>query len=227
MPGLQRFSFSGASGREYVVYVPSTYTPSQPIRLVFALGGQGMTAEMTLASGWQTIAERDNVMVATLTPSSSGAGYSGAYDVPEFNLIELAEVEILRNYNIALRHVYYWGFSAGAHVTYMFGLTAERSNRIAAFAVHAGAIEAAATRTSPPAWPPQAGARRLPIYISCGTLDTAGSNGGLIGALRRNAEMLRAAGYPVETREVIGQRHTYSRADVEKAWTFLSAQKRS
>lgn len=221
-PGTQ--AFPGVSGREYVVYVPASYSPAQPARLVFALGGQGMSSDLTLRSGWQSVADRENVLIATLTPSSSGPGYSGAYDVAEFETIEKAEEAIPRMYNVALKHVSYWGFSAGAHVTYMMALLPDRSNRVNAIAIHAGALEAAATRTSPPAFPPQPGARKLAVYISCGTEDTTGSGGGLIGALRRNAEMLRNAGYPVTTREVAGQKHTYTRIEVERAWDFLSAQ---
>ncbi|HUO85225.1 MAG TPA: hypothetical protein VM534_08940, partial [Thermoanaerobaculia bacterium] len=94
-----------------------------------------------------------------------------------------------------------------------------------ALAIHAGAIEAAATRIPPYSWPPQPGARRLPVYISCGTEDTWGSGGGRIAALRRNAQMLSAEGYPVETREVQGQGHTYSREEVSRAWDFLRDRK--
>jgi predicted esterase len=221
-PGLQ--TFPGARGRDYVVYVPKTYDPAVPASLVFALGGQGEPASMTLAVGWQTIAERDNVLVVTMTAATSGPGYEGAYDVAEFETIELAELEVPQRYNVALQHVYYWGFSAGAHVTYMFALTTERSNRLAAFAIHAGAIEAAATRIDPPSWPPQPGARHLPVFISCGQNDTSGSGGGLIGALRRNRDMLLAAGYPVQTREVPNQGHTYASSEVNAAWSFLKMQ---
>lgn len=222
-PGLQ--TFPGARGREYFVYVPASYTPAVPAALVMALGGQGQPASSTLSVGWQQIADRENVLVMTMTASSSGANYSGAYDVAEFETIALAEQEIPRRYNVAVDQIYYWGFSAGGHVTYMLALAAERSNRVAAFAVHAAAIEAAATRVNPPSWPPQAGARRLPVFISCGTLDTSGSGGGLIGALRRNRDMLAAEGYPVQTREVLGQRHTYNVVDVQQAWGFLKQQR--
>lgn len=216
------FTFNAASGRAYNVYVPSKYDPAQPARMVIALGGQGQRADNVIQNGWQQIAERDNVIVVTLTPSSSGPGYSGAYDVPEFLAIEEAEREVPKRYNVAIKHVYYWGFSAGAHVTYMFVLEAGRSNRVAAFAVQAGAIEAAATRTNPPVWPPQAGARRLPAFLSAGTSDTTGTSGGLIAAMRRNRDMLLAEGYPVVTREVAGQGHTYTANDVAEAWKTLA-----
>jgi hypothetical protein len=221
-PGLQ--TFAGARGREYQVYIPQSYDPQVPTPLVFALGGQGEPAAMTLEIGWKQIADRDNVIVATMTAATSGPGYSGAYDVAEFETIEQAELEILQRYNVALRSVYYWGFSAGAHVTYMFALERDRSTRLAAFAIQAGAIEAAATRVNPPSWPPQSGARRLPVFISCGQKDTSGTGGGLIGALRRNSEMLAAQGYPVTTREVPTQPHTYTSVDVSMAWKFLKEQ---
>jgi len=223
-PGLQ--TFHAASGRDYVVYVPRNYVASEPAYLLFALGGQGEPAALTLQLGWSDLAERDKIIVVTMTPSSSGPNYSGAYDEPEFQTILEAEREVPKHYNVALNHISFWGFSAGAHLTYWLGLEAARSQRINAFAIQAGAIEAAATTLPPPSWPPQAGARRLPVYIGCGTADTQGYGGGLIGALRRNRDMLTAAGYSVQTSEVEGMTHTYRLLDVYRAWDFLKAQSR-
>ncbi|HVT03783.1 MAG TPA: hypothetical protein VHL58_10480 [Thermoanaerobaculia bacterium] len=221
-PGLQ--TIHAASGRDYVVYVPVKYNPSQPAYLVFAWGGQGEPASWVLQFGWQGLADRDGIIVVTMTPSSSGPNYTGAYDRPEFDTIVEAERDVPKRYNVAVNHISFWGFSAGAHVTYWLALQAERSNRLNAFAIQAGAIEAAATTLSPVSWPPQPGARRLPIYISCGTADIQGSGGGLIGALRRNADMLTAEKYPVLTHEVTGMTHTYTSQDVYRAWDFLKVQ---
>ena len=124
-----------------------------------------------------------------------------------------------QRYNVALQRMYYWGFSAGAHVTYMFVLTAERSNRIAAFAVHAGALEAAATRVNPPSWPPQQGARRLPAHLSCGLQDS------LLTSMRSNRDAMIAQGYPIQYREASAEGHDYRESDVRIAWDFLKTQK--
>ncbi|HUO83567.1 MAG TPA: hypothetical protein VM534_00500, partial [Thermoanaerobaculia bacterium] len=123
------FTLPGELGRNYIVHVPQSYGPEVPARLLFALGGQGQSASSVLKSGWREIAEAENLIVVTLTASSSGPGYAGAYEGPELATIQRAEQDVPKLYNVALRHISFWGFSAGAHVTYMFGLEAARSQR--------------------------------------------------------------------------------------------------
>lgn len=129
--------------REYLLYIPESYTGSESVPLVFSLHGAGGTKESQYAlSAFNVLADSENFIL--VTPEATAAlgpltfwnqqnNPNGADDVGFINaLID----EIARRYTIDLDRVYLAGSSNGAFMALQ--ITCELSDKIAATAAIKG-----------------------------------------------------------------------------------------
>lgn len=133
--------------RGYAIYVPSGYDPDQPTPLVIALHASGGSAgSMAQITGFNDMAERDNVLV--LYPEGPygywdyGAGTPNWENVPNLlddpayirDLLENIESE----YNIDPTRIYAAGFSNGSRMA--FRVACDLPDKIAAIAAVAATL---------------------------------------------------------------------------------------
>lgn len=133
--------------REYLLYIPESYTGSESVPLVFSLHGAGGTKESQYAlSAFNVLAERENFIL--VTPEATAAlgpltfwnqqnNPNGADDV---GFIHALIDEIARRYRIDLDRVYLAGSSNGAFMALQ--ITCELSDKIAATAAIKGYMTA-------------------------------------------------------------------------------------
>lgn len=129
--------------REYLLYIPESYTGSESVPLVFSLHGAGGTKESQYAlSAFNVLAERENFIL--VTPEATAAlgsltfwnqqnNPNGADDVGFINALIN---EIASRYTIDLDRVYLAGSSNGAFMALQ--ITCELSDKIAATAAIKG-----------------------------------------------------------------------------------------
>jgi polyhydroxybutyrate depolymerase len=159
--------------RQYRVYVPTIYNPSNPASLIITLHGLGDNMTNFSGIGMNLVADTANIIVMVPqalsdplagTAWNSGAGMSGYFpnsainDVAFLNaLMDTAEA----NYSINPAHIYICGFSMGGFMTER--MACESNTRVAAFASVAGTIGIGLTQCNP--------GRPIPIAHFHGTGD--------------------------------------------------------
>ena len=166
------FTFGGIN-RQYRVYTPGMYNPSNPASLVIALHGLGDNMNNFSGIGFHYIADTANIIVMIPqavsdpfagTAWNSGAGYMGYYPNQSVNdigflnaLIDTAKA----NFSIDRTRVYLCGFSMGGFMTERMAL--QSNGQIAAFVSMSGTIGSAITSYNP--------GRKIPIAHFHGTTD--------------------------------------------------------
>lgn len=144
--------------RQYRVYVPAIYNPSNPASLVLALHGLGDNMTNFSGIGMNYIADTANIIVVIPqavsdpfagTAWNSGAGYlyypNSTVNDADF-LITLID-SISNTYSINQNRIYSCGFSMGGFMTNR--LACEKTNRFSAIASVAGTIGSGLTTCSP------------------------------------------------------------------------------
>jgi polyhydroxybutyrate depolymerase len=182
VPGVadQQLS-SGGRARTYRLFVPPSYDGRTPLPLVLDLHGSGGTAARQAAtSGFETLAAREGVLVATLQAQAEGnrwnvpitAGRPG--DVAYVSdVIDHVAARVCTD----VRRVYATGFSGGAR---MSSLLACRLNaRVAAIAPLAGLR-----------WPGPCEGRAIPVLTFHGLADPQNTYDGHVA--QRGAEWLES-----------------------------------
>ncbi len=203
------------AGHDFTLYVPAGYAEASPTPLVVLIPGQGGTARSVIQTGWQTIADTDGVILASLDiPNTGMAG-------PQFNILDDLLNTVPTKYNIAVNHISLWGFSAGAHATLAIGLAFQddltNADYFNALAVQAGSLTFSRQNGS---WPTLPQHRRIPIFLHIGANDAVVG----VAGVQSDRDDLRAAGYTVDYAEIPGQDHRYTIADVQAAWAFLKGE---
>ncbi len=145
--------------RQYRVYVPSIYNPSNPASLVLTLHGLGDNMTNFSGIGMNFIADTANIIVVVPqavadpfagTAWNSGAGYLSYYPNSNVNdadfLITLID-SISNTYSINQNRIYSCGFSMGGFMTNR--LACEKTNRFSAIASVAGTIGSGLTACNP------------------------------------------------------------------------------
>jgi polyhydroxybutyrate depolymerase len=129
-------SFGGVA-RDYVLYVPASYTGDRPVPVVFDFHGYGSSAVQQMAYGdFRALANRDGFLI--VAPDGVGDGGNrhfnfgvqpSAGDDVAFTLAILDQVE--GRYCVEARRVYAAGMSDGGAMT--SGLACRAADRFAAF----------------------------------------------------------------------------------------------
>lgn len=121
--------------REYIVYLPSSYDPTEPTPLVFMLHGTGGDGErMFLTSGWAELAEKEgfiavfpsslryritengenkNITKWNITPDAGWEFQEGETGKNDITFLRKVVEEITGNYTIDRQKIYLNGFSNG------------------------------------------------------------------------------------------------------------------
>lgn len=153
MPVLAQWQNKGfthqGNARQYRVYKPANYNPSNPASLVITLHGLGDNMTNFSNIGFNYIADTANIIVVvpqamtdgliSSTAWNSGAGFMGYY--PNSTINDVAFINTLidtikTNYVINANRVYACGFSMGGFMTNR--LAVELNTKFTAFASVAG-----------------------------------------------------------------------------------------
>ena len=156
---------SGGVDRDYVLYVPRSYTGSNAVPVVFNFHGFGSTANQQMLYGdFRPFADRDGFLI--VAPSGEGEGIGRHFNVGQlpgqpddvaFTLSILDSLE--KDFCVDAKRVYSAGMSDGGAMTSLLACAA--SDRFAAFGPVAVVFYA-----------PQCGpARSVPIAAFMGTAD--------------------------------------------------------
>lgn len=166
--------------RTYTVYVPSGYSPNQPLPVVIMLHGAGATGPGVIAeTGWEKKAERENFLAVfpdavrpdPAAPASflanpqlwndgSGRGLSFLSDIDDVRFLDRLVVDLAARYATDTKAVFLTGFSNGASLA--FRAAALLPGRFAAIAPVAGPFW-------PDGLPPRI--RPVPTLFIAGTAD--------------------------------------------------------
>jgi len=186
-PVIGRSSLGLATGRDGIVYVPSSYNPNTPAPLVLMLHGAGQSAEIGIAP-FLPLAESAGVVL--VAPDSRGGTWDFLYGPygADVLFIDRALTHVFDRCAIDPSRVIIEGFSDGASYALSLGITnGDLFSRVIAF--------------SPCILAPAAEVGRPRVFISHGTndrilpIDNCG---------RRLATRLTNAGYAVEFRQFVG-----------------------
>jgi polyhydroxybutyrate depolymerase len=140
----------GGVSRQYLTYVPASYTGATPVPVVFCLHGLGDNMNNFYNIGMKFVADTANFIVvvpqALVAPFAgtawnSGAGLNGFTlnaNVDDVGFINAIIDTLIANYNIDQRRVFSCGFSMGGFMSQR--LACELNDRIAAVASVAGTI---------------------------------------------------------------------------------------
>lgn len=178
----QRLQHSSGN-RQYSIYIPANYNPSQAVPLVLLFHGFLNNIErMNSDAQMQAIADANNFIFAipqglggTFAGWNIGLSFGGNADDLGFasSLIDA----ISANYSIIDKRVYAAGFSNGGFFSYR--LACELSSKIAAIASVAGSMNPSWISGNNPTCNPQ---HQMPVMQITGTNDTVipigGGNGG-------------------------------------------------
>lgn len=167
------FNFDG-NNREYRVFIPNSFSPSNSYSLVIGIHGLGdnMTAFSNAFGEFHDIADTANIIFAYPQGMSNpigngwnaGAGMLGVY--PSVGINDVGFINALvdtmqANYPIVVAQTYLFGFSNGGFMVQR--IACEDNGRFAAIASLAGTLGNQITTCNP--------ARKLPILHFHGTAD--------------------------------------------------------
>lgn len=157
--------FSSGVRRTYILYVPESYKPDEPVPLVISLHGfADWPTHHMMVTGWNQIAEENGFLV--VYPSGTGfplrwlAGGTGDPQ-PDVKFISDLIDQLEGDYNIDENRIFVNGLSNGGGMSFV--LACKLSERVAAFAGVAGAY------VFP--WDECQSARPVPAIIFHGTAD--------------------------------------------------------
>lgn len=148
---------AGDLARHYTVHVPRAYDGKTPLPVVVMLHGGGGTSQAAITeTGWSAKAEEDGFLAvfpnaAARDPSQpssfarnpqlwndgSGRFYADQETSDDVAFLNAMLDEVLANFAVDARRVFFTGFSNGASMTFRFA--AEAPGRVAAIAPVAGA----------------------------------------------------------------------------------------
>ncbi|MFL5615547.1 MAG: alpha/beta hydrolase [Gemmatimonadaceae bacterium] len=186
-PIVGRSSLGLASGRDGILYVPSTYSPTAPAPLVLMLHGAGQSSEIGIRPFLPLADAAGTILVAPDARGSTWDFLYGPYGA-DVAFIDRALGRVFEQCAVDSSRILIEGFSDGASYALSLGLTnGDLFSRVIAF--------------SPCILAPAANVGRPRIFISHGTedrilpIDNCG---------RRLAARLSAAGYDVDFEQFTG-----------------------
>ena len=228
----------GTGTQTYYLYVPTSYTPSQPYPFLLALHGTAPYANRNNYAGnvlstWSSIAAGARVIVAAPVADAAvtvngqpGATWSVPPDSPsDYDLFAAVLADVEGHYNIDRTRISGWGFSSGGSVMHALGLTtasaAFNNATMAGYAAAAGALVGdlcegvSSTRCDELV---QAAPRRIPVSLVVGTSDPTYSY------VLSDYNRLAADGWTGNVNvfmNTFGGGHDYSVTDLQPAWNHL------
>lgn len=208
---MRTVSVPGIGSRSYFVYDGGDSGP-RPLLIAMhgaAGAGQANAAAQATRDGWIAEASQSGFVVIAPIASGSQGGWVPGVD---FATIDAQLADATSAYPIDSTRIYLWGFSAGGHVAHGMALLRD-PERYAAYAVHAGVLEAYAGASAP-----LQASRTIPLAIHVGTSDP------LFPFAESDRERFLAAGWTLGSTlrfEPFVGGHTYDGAELTKIWRFL------
>ncbi len=146
----------GSGTQNYYVYLPNDYTPKRSWPMVLALHGVAPAGDSYAAAtrdGWITAANSGHfIVVAPVADDAFDLSGQPAISwlMPpahpnDLDLFAAVRADMESVYNIERTRIYGWGFSAGAHVMDLLGVTdasaAFNTSTMAAYSVSSGVLQ--------------------------------------------------------------------------------------
>ena len=200
---------------DYFVFAPNA-NGNNPAPIIVLLHGSGRDGR-SLLDPWRKLAEREGLILVAPNAINPEV-WQTVLDGPE-PLISIIE-NVEKQYAVDSTRVYLFGHSGGAVFALLMLLWEPRY--FAAISVHAGAFPQWSEPEAEQA--AQAAKRKTPIHIQVGTEDPLFP----LQAVRCTRDLLVAAGFPVDLREIPHHDHNYylmSGRINEQAWSFLSTKR--
>ncbi len=150
----------------YYAYVPTVRPHPAPAIVVMhgaAGAGNAPLAAQQTRDDWIALAQTAGVIVIAPIASGAQGGWNPGADFPAMDAV-LADAQAA--YSIDLTRRYLWGFSAGGHVAHALALL-RNNDRYAAYAVHAGVLDAYAGGSAA-----AQAARQVPLTLWIGDQDS-------------------------------------------------------
>lgn len=117
----------GGAVRNYLVYEPTTYSPTTPAPVVFVLHGTGMNGEqMVSITRFDRLAEQGKFLVVYPTSPNNWSN-------SDLGFVQALLDALADDYNVDARRVYVTGLSAGGVMAYQ--IACELADRVAAIGV--------------------------------------------------------------------------------------------
>ncbi|MEM7372115.1 MAG: PHB depolymerase family esterase [Bacteroidota bacterium] len=132
------------SERTYIIYVPESYSPSEPAPLVFNLHGYTGNGQQQMGYGdFRPIADTAGFLLVHPTGLRDGSGLTHwnadwGTGVNDINFFDVLIDSLATNYNVDERRIYSTGMSNGGYMSYT--LICRLSDRIAAAASVTGSM---------------------------------------------------------------------------------------
>ncbi|HMT28137.1 MAG TPA: PHB depolymerase family esterase [Bacteroidia bacterium] len=164
--------------RDYIVYLPTSYTPGSALPLVFVLHGFTQTANTIMTvSDFNTVAEANNFIAVYPQGVNNGwntnTGFPGGSTADDVGFIGALIDEMHTLYTVDTNRVYSCGFSAGGYMSHR--LACESSRCFAAIASVSGTMTNNAFNYCAPS-------KNMPVMQIHGTSDAVVNyNGGFGG----------------------------------------------
>ncbi len=183
----------GSGTQNYYVYLPSDYTPARSWPMLLALHGVapfGDSYAKSTRDGWVDAAKSGHFIVVAPVADDVFQCWDGTEYVPceswlmppaqpsDLDLFAAVRADMESAYNIERTRIYGWGFSAGAQVMDLLGVTdasaAFNTSTMAAYSVSSGGLQGLVCPG-----PTDAGcasllanlSRKIPVDIHIGTQD--------------------------------------------------------
>ncbi|RME76463.1 MAG: hypothetical protein D6785_13740 [Planctomycetota bacterium] len=194
---------SGSITGKYYIYVPTSYTQSTPIPVLYSQHGAGGNGYQMVAL-WKNVAQTEGFIVVGQNSQSTGWNFSS-----DIKIFQAIKQKVEQEYNIHLKKIYLHGFSAGAHWGLVYGLY--KADKFAAMALGGGGYMAYAVQTG--VWPNNV-PRKIPVDIHIGLSDPN------LTIARDTRNQLTAAGHQVFYKEFNGG-HTILPSHPQEIWNNL------
>ncbi|HEX4480572.1 MAG TPA: hypothetical protein VH082_07170 [Rudaea sp.] len=237
-----RIAGLGTGTQTYYLYVPTNYTPTQPMPFVLALHGyvaygtQNSEAQNIL-SAWSAAAGTGEFIVAAPVGNDivyqDGLPYGVSWLVPptsgpnDYDLFAAVLSDVEAHYNIDRTRISGWGFSAGGHVMHDLGVndysSAFNASTMAGYSVSSGVLAALACGGMTMAECSaviNALPRKIPVDSHIGTSDPNYSYAAADRTLFTSDGWIDNRTFFWNT---FAGAHTYTTADLQLAWTHLCA----
>lgn len=216
-PGNQTRSVtvSGLGTFDYYLYIPSSYSPSTPVPVMFAFHGAGgagtaPAAAQAARNDWSTVAGSQGFIVIAQAATGSSGGWVASNDSAVLNAIIN---DAFAAYNIEQKRIYAWGFSAGGHFLHLLAL--QNSTFFAGYGISAGALQALAGTSAP-----ASATRKIPVDLHVGSTDSVVPP----SVVQSDRNNFQANGWTLGTNlwytEFSGG-HTYTTTHLSEIWNNL------
>jgi poly(3-hydroxybutyrate) depolymerase len=176
--------------------------------VVFTMHGSGGDGA-SMVEQWRPVATRECLLVVGLD-SSSGSSWNFNGDVTNFDALYTLVDE---GYDVAAHYLH--GYSAGAHWTYIIGIS--NSEYFTGIGVYAGSLAYAEEWGY---WPDDTEAP-IPVAIAHGTADSTVP----YREAQHAYDSLTAAGWPADLYTVDGGTHAYDPSCQDRAWELWTEER--